>query len=332
MNPHSYSQLKVFEVEFAVFVPFDVKDSFEDSLYKYEVKGAKGEGFVHFRRDYSPISQHFPVSIAEGAEIDVDRYGQLSRSVVRVEIPKTTLEKLGVTEQNWSSPAHESKFLVYALELMNKFSRLYAEVTGDFWVSIPTKNEILCHTTRPIFNLGAGGCSTRMLPVPTNFSGGKGHFITQEQDSSLRQKLIGSQSDTVAELILSAKDFASRELFKLAVVQCAIAFEYYVYNELLQFPSKTKKKKFMDHHTKNSECGCHVGINAFCKSGIREYLEFDFSETDEFIGVTKNVTSVRNKIVHGESVDVSYDQTQEAVSVTIAAISLLRAVASEVGK
>lgn len=328
MHFNDLEQLKYIEVEFLVFVPFDVQDSFNSDDLAYEVNGESGKVKIQFERVYAPVPQRFPLGMAMGAKIEVDRYGQLSRSVVRVQLPRTTVVKLGITQSHWKNRSAqseiESKALGYSLELLNKFTEKYAEVTGDFWVTSPRKNDVLSHKISYQYNLGAGGTSQKMLPTPTNFSGGKGHFITPEQDELLRSKLLSKETDAVTALLLSAKDFDNKELFGLAIVQCAIAFEFFVYNEAISFPSKRKKKNFINLHTKKTPCGCHIGINAFCGTGLSEHLGIDFASTAEFDSVTSNVTSVRNKIVHGEVISLDADKSATAISSTEQAISYLR--------
>lgn len=328
MNFRSLEQLKYIEVEFLVFVPFDIQDSFGNDDLAYEVKTNIGKGNIQFERVYAQVPQRFPLGLAEGAKIEVDRYGQLSRSVVRVQIPRTTLVKLGVTQEDWRERSKqnqiENKALSYSLELLSKFVEKYAEVTGDFWVTSPRKNDVLSHQVRYEYNLGTGSSSQKMLPTPTSFSGGLGHFISEEQDEVLRNKLRSGETDAVTLLMLSAKDFNHKEQFGLSIVQCAIAFEFFIYNEAISFSSNTQKNKFINKHTKKSECGCHIGINAFCITGLSEHLSIDFASTTEFQNVTKNVTSVRNKIVHGKIVKLNAEKSALAISSTEDAISFLR--------
>lgn len=333
MNFQSLEQLKYLEIEFLVFVPFDVQDSFNNDELAYVVTGAHGKVSFQLERVYAQVPQRFPLGLAQGAKIEVDRYGQLSRSVVRVQVPRTTLVKLGVSSNDWCDRSKqrdiEDKALKYSLELFNKFTEKYAEVTGDFWVTSPRKNDVLSHQIKYEFNIGTGGTSQKMLPTPASFSGGIGHFISEEQNEILRKKLLSDETDAVTSLLLSAKDFDNKKQFDLAIVQCAIAFEFFVYNEAISFTSNTKKKKFIKEHTKKSECGCHIGINAFCNTGLSEHLGIDFSDTVVFQNVTKNVTSVRNKIVHGEVVKLSAEKSVQAISSTESAIDYLRKAIAE---
>ncbi|PSU19937.1 hypothetical protein CTM97_18540 [Photobacterium phosphoreum] len=333
MNFNSLEQLKYLEIEFLAFVPFDIQDSFTNDELAYEVYGVYGKVKIQFERVYDPVPQHFPLGIAKGAKIEVDRYGQLSRSVVRVQVPRTTLVKLDVSQKDWENRSKQSeiedKALTYSLGLFNKFTEKYAEVTGDFWVTSPRKNDVLSHQIKYEFNIGTGGKSQKMMPIPVNFSGGVGHFVSEDQDEMLRKKLRSDETDAVTSLLLSAKDFDHKEQFGLAIVQCAIAFEFFVYNEAISFKSNTKKKNFIKEHTKKSECGCHIGINAFCNTGLSEHLGINFSDTVEFQNVTNNVTSVRNKIVHGEVVKLSAEKSTQAISSTQSAINYLRKVITE---
>ncbi|WED24054.1 hypothetical protein L3Q72_22755 [Vibrio sp. JC009] len=327
----TFKELNWIGAEFSLFVPFDVKNSFGTGNFgnkcEYKVIGSRGPGHIYFLRSYKQVPHYFPLAVAEGAKVDVDRYGQLSRSIVLVALPKCTLIDLGITSDEFEDKTFENeidgKVLAYSLELLNKFAAKYAQVTNDFWVSIPTKEEILSHK---IIRADRGSKripTLKMFPEKTYFSGGKGHFISTTKDCLLREMLREESPDTVDLLLLSAKDFISREQFALAIVQCAVAFEYYIYNDLIEFPSKTKRKQFMDKHTKKPDCGCHIGINEFCRTGISEFLGIEFSSTGEFENIVSNVTSVRNKIVHGTPVKVDKEQADLAISSTINAIGYL---------
>jgi hypothetical protein len=155
------------------------------------------------------------------------------------------------------------------------------------------------------------------LIAPVHFSGGEGHFISTEKDNLLREKIYEDKPDYVSQLVLSAKDFHNRKQYSLAIIQCSIAFEYFVCNAISPLTSRNKIKK----QTKKPDCGCHVGISQLCETGLKELFGIDFGQSEIYQSLSRDVLRQRNLIVHGEmNVELTDGGTLAAISVTESAI------------
>lgn len=309
-------------VEFMSFIPFDVKNSHEQSLNinAYRVNDGEDEAELRFKRIYSKTPGIYGIEYAEGGKLEVDRYGQLSRSMVTVCFTGSVLKNKCITEEDLKTGNETHILLDLALHFFGRFTRNYAEATDEFWVNYPTRKEIVsCHIEIVNVNERVTRIQSPLL-APVHFSGGKGHFISEDQDKSLRNKNNTGNPDQVSQLLLSARDFHYKGQYELTIVQCSIAFEYFVYNSISNLTSKKQIKK----RTKNPDCGCHVGVTQLCKIGLKDLFDIDFGSTDEFDDLSKKVLRIRNLIVHGDSgVSVSDEAALSAITITESAISCL---------
>jgi len=74
-------------IQFLSFVPFDVKDSHEKIFEKnaYKIKDDnRANVYLRFQRIYSDQPGIHPINYAQGGKLEVDRYGQLSKSLVTI--------------------------------------------------------------------------------------------------------------------------------------------------------------------------------------------------------------------------------------------------------
>ena len=208
-----------------------------------------------------------------------------------------------------------------ALHFFTRFTRSYAEVTGQFWVSSPSRKEIVSCNIQIHYFSGEVTEIKSPLIAPVHFSGGKGHYISDIQEVDLRNKLKHTKPDQVSQLLLSAKDFHYKEQYELTIIQCSIAFEYFVYNSITPLTSKTKIKKWL----KKPDCGCHVGIQQLCIKGLKELFNIDFGSRYEFLELSSKVLNIRNKIVHGDrGINVSNKNALDAIGITEKAIGWLK--------
>jgi len=317
-----FSSIHGIFINFLSFVPFDVANSHtprgKDNAYRVYENDSAVE--LRFQRVYKQQPGMYPISYAPGGKLEVDRYGQLSRSNVIVCITPKILNFHGITEQEFIDGEATHILLELALHYFSRFIDSYMEATGQFWVSVPSKSEIVSCLIQIQYYSGDAIDIKSPLIAPVHFSGGKGHFINAEEDKVLRDKFNSGQKDQVTQLLLSAKDFEHREQFELVIIQCAIAFEYYIYNKINKLTSKTKIKK----HTKNPDCGCHSGVNQLCETGLNALFNIDFGSTEQFQNLSQKVLKIRNRIVHGDNhVTVGKTEAAEAISVTEAAIGWL---------
>ncbi|AEX21751.1 hypothetical protein VEJY3_06285 [Vibrio sp. EJY3] len=309
-------------INFLSFVPFDVADShlFEGKQNAYRVSENGSIVEIRFQRIYQQQPGIYAISYAPGGKLDVDRYGQLSRTNVTVCLTPKILESNGIEESDLTNGKATDILLELALRYFSRFTDAYRESTGQFWVSVPSKSEVVSCLIQVQYFSGEAIDIMSPLLAPVNFSGGKGHFISPEQDRVLRAKFGSGEKDQVSQLLLSAQGFEHSEQYELVIIQCAIAFEFYIYNRINELTSKTQIKK----QTKKPECGCHTGVNQLCETGLKALFKVDFGATDQFTHLSENILKVRNRIVHGDStVSVTKTAATEAISVTKQAIDWL---------
>ncbi|MGR6837927.1 hypothetical protein ACU5DF_02010 [Aliivibrio wodanis] len=214
-----------------------------------------------------------------------------------------------------------------ARNFLRLFIKQYVQVTEQFWVRPVTETELLSYDIEAILT----NMQKSVLKVPIAEmidTRPESHYISEDKNNELKVALKKPKNDKVKQLILSAENFKLYEENELAIVQCALAFEMYIYNQLEIAIDKsiTTKSQVNKHRKKDKKadgCSCHVGIQKICEVGLKKMLDIDFGSTTEFSAMKDNVIRLRNDIVHGNDISVDSVTAELAISATKSALEYL---------
>ena len=258
--------------------------------------------------------------------IDFDTFGQLSRSIVEISFSPSQIDTRYYSELTNQELKH--KYLSEkAREFLGIFIKQYVQVTEQFWVRPVTQTEVLSYDVE-IFFSSAQKAAIRVPIAEMIDTRSESHHLSEEKNDELITALKEPKTDKVKQLIMSAENFKLYEEHELAIVQCALAFEMYIYKHLeiaiekkITTISQVKKHKKKDK--KVDGCSCHVGIQKICEIGLKNMLDIDFGNTEEFDAMRSNVILLRNNIVHGNDISVDADSAELAISSTKNALNYL---------
>ena len=300
-------------LEFKIPFALDLEDSFdkEDLGKGYKIDIDDVPVMIRTKRNYNENSSLNGAKIAPYSKIEKDRFGILSTTTVQV----------WFYQQSFNSPRIEKdmirlmplQFLPLALEYLNKLIRVYKQVKFESWIPQLTEREILALNCILIDNNREEERVTVTINQPVTFNGGKNFSHTPIEDKLLRNSLVKNDINLQLELVLAADNNFDRMEYNLALIQCAIRFENYVYTYLNGKLSNTK----LNNIKKKEPCGCLSGIYEVCTKGILSCFGFDFGNTDEFKAFHEKVLKIRNDLVHGERLDsITKEQCSEAIKAT----------------
>lgn len=290
-------KLKNIILQFKIPLVFDVQNSMqkEDAGEPFMIVLNGIPAKLHLERIYDfRYKEEF--NIAPFSKMEEDRGCILSYSRVQVWFDKQILisERIDInTVKIWSD-----QFIDLAIEYINKFVRIYKEITQDFWLRHIVKKDVFDYRYILVDENGNHEQTTTFIPLHhiIQFNGGKEFTLEENQVKALRALLVSDFFNLRNELIMHMLDNFSLGYYNVALIQANTIFENYVYSQLKNKLSKTKLNKIK----KKEKCGCLVGISEVCERGIKEYFGIDFSNTSEFRSLKKNALRYRNLIVHGE--------------------------------
>ena len=235
-----------------------------------------------------------PGVIFTPGRIENDRYGLISKTKVQIWFDKQTFDSPDSLDAILSKEEfYENSARIY----INKFVSDYRHITLEFWMRPLTSTDILAY--RFILfapNQEAITVNKLINRHPVHFNGGEEFSLPPDQEAILRKSLLADSVNLFDDLCLSIIDNFDKESYNIALIQCAILFENFIYSTLKKHLSKTK----LDKLKKKEACGCLVGISEICERGIKQEFGLDFGSTDEYIAFKENVLKLRNLIVHGE--------------------------------
>ena len=326
--PNALENIAAITVRLVSLSGLDLKDSITDrSNSPFKLSLLNGSDVVfRFKRIYADKLPLHNIKMPPKGRIDFDSFGQLSRSIVEItfspqQINSTKYAALTNNEERHSFLSEEARCF------LGIFIKKYTQVTGQFWVRTISKTELLSYDIETF--------STTMIKTKLNVNmtamidtREESHYISRDDEHRLIKAMKQPHSSKVMQLLLSAQSFLLYEENELAIVQCALAFEMFIYRNLeiavkKGITSKTKVNKSKKKDKITDGCNCHVGIQQICENGMKSMLDIDFGSTVEFSEIRDDVIKLRNLIVHGEDITIDNITAQKAINATKKALEYL---------
>lgn len=290
-----FDQTKVLYATVEYHLPFvlEVEDSlsksYKDSGYIIDINGLSARmqtQHIHVNNTY-----------AAGASLEIDRYGQISHTVVKIIFDSQFINS-DLVDKSLLVVQH-NKVFEQSLLFLNKFIKSYRIVSDHFFINPITRNDILNYEYHLIDSAGEISTSLVVCTQKIEFLGGKNKIIDDQANEYLKKLLVDDDDHFFEDLDLSVYENYDKGYYNIALIQCAILFEYFVYSTLKNRFHWSNNKS--DRYKKCEVCGGIIGIYEICTRGLKSDLGIDFGSTIEFKNFNENVIKIRNKIVHGNS-------------------------------
>lgn len=313
-------KLKNIIVTFMLHFPLDLKDCYEanDEGEPYLVVIDGNPAKLHVKRHYQCANAYNGVEFAPFSLIEQDRYGLMSKTEIQMWFYRPTFDSI-IVEQSATYPINQKMFEL-TIEYLNNFINKYRRITRQFWIPSVRENDIISYKFILLDHNGETEISSFTSAQSVQINAGEHFFLSHEQEIAIRNQLTNNRDDLHDDLRLSIHNNFEQGYYNIAIIQCAILFESWVYSRL-----KVKLSEIQFKTIKNNDnCGYMSGIYEVCTRGLKDVLGLDFGATNEFNDLHTNVLRIRNELVYGETLEpISHNQCHQAIVATLVALQYL---------
>lgn len=322
MSKFNINKLRNIILQFKIPMAFDLLDCMkkEDEGKPFIVVINNIPAKIHIERIYEFRYRDEGFRVAPFSKITEDRGGMLSHSKVQVWFDRQTFDSGNYKKETFR--IMPDQFLDLSIEYLNKFIKLYRNVTNEYWLRPIIKEDVFNINSILIDTDNNQEVVHTLIPSHHNveFNGGKPFKLDEKVETYFRNSLQSDLYDFRKELLLNIQDNFSLGYYNIALLQSVTAFENFVYSHLKDKLSRTK----LDKIKKKEECGCMVGISEVCERGLKEFSEIDFGNTEEFKNLKEKALKYRNPIVHGNLLEsIDKDTCEQGINAVQNAINYL---------
>lgn len=319
------------------------KFSFKNVIVQFDlpfvlrvVDSISGENIPEGYEDYITVINNLPVmlrfekQVREHGSVAValeDKHGLLSYSKTQVWFDKTYFRALGLTNE-WESKTYD--FIDLSITHVNHFLSLYRVAMNAYWIRPISKDEIMSFSFF-IRRWDGTGQDHPGLIGSLGTGKGLGSIISDEIDTDIRRHLnLGLKYDdllTFNQIVFESHD---RREYWASVISAAIYFESslsrWIRNYYLERGKSDEEIDSIFHH-KSSH---YRSITNLLKTYLPEITGIDIINdsdeplTDAFNNWQQKSCSLRNKIAHGEQIQVSREQSIDCLDAVKHFLNLIK--------